>query len=128
MTKRFKSFHIDGPPVLSAHIVIIHKASGQSLDDVIEAHAVAGWIRRQALDSLGNPKVDEDGNPVIERVETDIEIIAGPSYPKDRLNVNMDDDLRSGVVFDNDMTDRDRAFCERTARTCPNLKRATSRR
>ena len=128
MTKRFKYFHIDGPPVLSAHIVVIHKASGQSLDDVIEAHAVAGWIRRQALDSMGNPRVDEDGQPIIERVETDIEIIAGPSYPRDRLNVNMDDDLRSGVVFDDDMTDRDRAFCERTARTCPNLNRAASRR
>lgn len=128
MTKRFKYFHIDGPPVLSAHIVVIHKASGQPLDDVIEAHAVAGWIRRQALDSMGNPRVDEDGQPIIERVETDIQIIAGPSYPRDRLNVNMDDDLRSGVVFDDDMTDRDRAFCERTARTCPNLNRAKSRR
>lgn len=128
MTKRFRYFHIDGPPVLSAHVLVIHKASGQCLVDVIEAHAVAGWIRRQALDSLGNPRINEDGKPIIERIETDIEIIAGPSYPKDRLNLNMDDDLLSGVVFDDDMTDRDRAFCERTARACPNLKRSASRR
>ncbi|MEM9440092.1 MAG: hypothetical protein AAGA73_06575 [Pseudomonadota bacterium] len=127
MTKRFKYFPIDGPPVLAAHVVVIHKASGQSLDDVIEASAVAGWIRRQALDNLGNQEVDEDGNPIIERVDTDIEINAGPSYPKDRLDLNLEDDLRSGVVFDEDMTERDRTFCERAARTCPNRKRPMSR-
>lgn len=128
MTKRFRYFHIDGPPVLSAHVVVIHKASGQFLDDVIEAHAVAGWIRRQALDSMGNPRFSDDGNPIIERIQTDVEIVAGPSYPKDRLNLNIDEDLRSGVVFDDDMTDQDRAFCERTSPVHPGLKRRSSRR
>lgn len=128
MTKRFKYFHIDGPPVLSAHVLVIHKASRQPLHDVIEAHAVGGWIKRQASDRMGNPALDDDGRPVIEHIETDIAIVAGPSYPKDRLNLNMDDDLKSGVVFDEDMTDRDRAFCERAASASPNLRPPRDRR
>ena len=128
MTKRFKYFHVDGPPVLSAHVLVIHKASGQPLHDVIEAHAVDGWIKRQAFDRMGNPALDDHGKPVIERIETEVAIVAGPTYPKDRLSLNMDDDLISGVVFDDDMTDRDRAFCERSAPASPNFRPPLHRR
>lgn len=99
MTRRFKRASVTGGyPACYIHLDIIHRASGRKLENVIEADAVRGVVTRYR----------EDRHHDTECLDCKVDIVAGPSYPANILDVNLFDDVVAGVIFDEDLTQDDR--------------------
>lgn len=96
-------------PFCFPHLEVIHKESGKSLDGVIEANADEGWLIRHAVDSSGKT-LFENGEYVRERIEADIEIVLRKDHPYREPDVNVYSDIEAGCIYEEDLTDADRAW------------------
>ena len=117
---RFRYATFNGPPTFWNRLKIVERSSGLPINQVIEASAEEGWLRRYVDQADGESLITFDGRLIVETVETDIDIILDTEMwpPGFSMIGHTKDDVAAGVVYDEDLTDEDREWIDRGMPYC----------